>query len=93
MKDNIVNVDFKKKVENSTYDIHDGHLLAIKNSNVTVGSMTPNTFMISIADKMEVFSREGLSEFLWMAAYMVDSEQRWCPDELPAINYPITNGE
>lgn len=31
--------------------------------------------------------RKRLAEFLWCAAYMVDSEQRFTFDEFPARNY------
>ena len=86
---NVIGVDFTPKKENSEYEINDKQLRAVRNHglNLCVGSMTLNTFMVSMQGQSEVISRDELSEFLWMAAYMLDSEQRWCPKEMPAINY------
>lgn len=32
-------------------------------------------------------SREEMATFLWMAAYFIDSEQRYASDELIGLNY------
>lgn len=86
---NVIKVDFTEE-EESVYKIHDGVLRAVENkaSGAAIGSMTPRTFTIGLEGKMAVMDRKEMAEFLWMAAYMVDSERRWCKDKYVGINYP-----
>ena len=85
---NVINVEFSKEEEN-TYKMHGGVLRATENiaSGATIGVMAEDAFTISIQDKMAVMPRKEMAEFLWMAAYMVDSEQRWAKDEYVGLNY------
>jgi len=91
MMDNVIKADFEPKKEHTLYEIHDDALRALRNKDagLCIGSITPKakSFMISLYGGETYLNRQELAEFLWMAAYMVDSEQRWCPRELPAINY------
>lgn len=85
---NVINVEFSKEEENA-YKMHGGVLRATENiaSGATIGVMAEDAFTISIQDKMAVMPRKEMAEFLWMAAYMVDSEQRWAKDEYVGLNY------
>ena len=34
-----------------------------------------------------LFDRDELARFLWMSAYLVDSEERWVENEYVGVNY------
>ena len=90
---NIIEGYFNPKQENNKYEMKDNQLRAVVNKGLglSFGSMTPNTFMVSMRGQSEAVSREELAELLWMAAYMLDSEQRWCGSEYVGMNYPKTD--
>lgn len=85
---NVIKADFTSTEDSVYQTAEDGRLiLQNKTSGLAIESLNPKSFAVSLEGESAVLSRKGLAEFLWMAAYMLDGEQRWCPKELPAINY------
>lgn len=77
--------------ENIGYDISNGNGDAVmdKELEFIVGfdeGSFDSVFMAVNGEGMHT-DRKRLAEFLWCAAYMVDSEQRFAGGEYPARNY------
>ena len=85
----VINVEFKQLTESNGYEIYNKNLISVvnKTTNTSIGKDEKGLFNILIKKKNTAISRKEMAEFLWMAAYMLDSEQRWCPGQLPAMNY------
>jgi len=77
--------------ENIGYDISNGNGDAVmdKGLDLIVGFDEGSVESVFIAVNGEGIhtDRKRLAEFLWCAAYMVDSEQRFAEGEYPARNY------
>lgn len=43
-------------------------------------------FEMRICDESVVGTRKQVAEFLWAAAYLLDSDQEWVADKYPCIN-------
>lgn len=87
---NVINFPVPER-ENIGYQMDDDKGMAVLDSELTtkIGFEGDDPDMVYIAvNGMGIHTdRKRLAEFLWSAAYMVDSEQRFIFDELPARDY------
>ena len=49
-------------------------------------SVVKNINGFSVFSKNTILSRGAIAKFLWMAAYMLDSDQEFLPDELVCLD-------
>lgn len=49
-------------------------------------SSTSDGYILASSNKVS-YSRKELAEFLWAAAYYIDSGQQYCPEELVGQDY------
>jgi len=85
------------KGENFNY-VDDGGIVGIENGRHTIQiikSITnDNVFSILVNNELTTQTREELAEFLWAAAYLLDSEKRHEPKgEIVGINYINHGGD
>jgi len=75
--------------ENIGYDTENGMAVMDAGLELIIGFEGDDTDSVFIAVNGEGIhtDRKRLSEFLWCAAYMLDSEQRYAEGEYPARNY------
>jgi len=76
--------------ENIVYDLSGGNNSVMdKGLEIIVGfeGDDPDSVFMAINGEGVDTDRKRLAEFLWCAAYMVDSEQRFAGGEYPARNY------
>lgn len=83
---NVIEVDFNVSEKNG--------YSALDNKMIGVVNKTTNMELCESGEGFEVFiegranlSREEMAEWLWMAAYMLDSEGRYKFDEYVGLNY------
>jgi hypothetical protein len=76
--------------ESFSYSQYEGGVLAIcgdfSDIDIDIERITEELFSIQIGDQYVAGTRKQVSEFLWAAAYMLDSDQEWVADKYPSIN-------
>ena len=71
-----------------TKDNNDRFGVAMKTNEIQISQAEQENFILATLGNQKLMSREKLAEFLWVAAYMLDSEQRHLPDvDLIGLNY------
>jgi hypothetical protein len=53
--------------------------LAMLDKSIGLARINDSEFAFAMGEDAQVYSREELAEFLWVAAYLLDSEQRHLP--------------
>lgn len=62
--------------------------VALKTNEIQIEQVEMDNFLLATLGNQKLMSREKLAEFLWVAAFMVDSERRHLPEvDLVGINY------
>jgi len=87
---NIINFPVPER-EHVSYSATKGTGMAVMDAELKAiigfdGDDPDNVFIAVNGEGIDT-DRKRLAEFLWCAVYMIDSEQRFIFDELPARNY------
>ncbi len=75
--------------ESVCYGQHDGKITGLIGKfdrDVDFEQITGGDFAIQIGDEYAQATRKEMSQFLWAAAYFLDSNQEWAESEYPALN-------
>ncbi len=90
MSGNIVNLfsENNEELKGCGYYEVDGIGLAMLDKSLIVLSLNMDDFEVTLGDSSYVYKRHELSEFLKVAAILVDSEDRFLPElDLIGMNY------
>ena len=86
-------VDFQQYKEDSEepdswgYMDFDGDIgVGSKYIDIELYSKNPDVIYINLLGEMEQVDRQGLAEFLWAAAYFLDSDQEWLKGKYVCLN-------
>ena len=81
-------IKFPEK-ESFVYAQYDGKITGLVGKfdiDVDFEQITGGKFAIQIGDQYAEATRKDMAEFLWAAAYYIDSNQEWAESEYPALN-------
>lgn len=87
---NVIKVDFKGEDEKNGYSMDGAGVAGVinKTTNMELWEHEKGLFEIHKHESTPSLSRKEMAEFLWMAAYLLDSEGRYKFDEYVGLNYP-----
>jgi hypothetical protein len=54
--------------------------MAMLDSSIGLARVNDSEFAFALGEDARIYTRKELAEFLWVAAYLVDSEQRHLPN-------------
>jgi hypothetical protein len=85
--DNVIKVDFRGETENNGYSIKDGNLIGVLNKTIDMELIETGDNLFEIFSDYGGLSRQEMAEWLWMAAHMLDSEERYKFESYVGLNY------
>jgi len=84
---NIIKVDFKGEDEKNGYTTYDDGSIGVVNKTTKMKMCSSGEGFFIYVDKGGLINRKEMAEFLWMSAYMLDSEGRYKFDKYVGLNY------
>ena len=89
---NVINLfGDEKDLEYCSYYVDDNDQIALTllgDSPIRINRVGLTEFEITLRGESVIYAREKLAEFIHVASALIDSEERWRPqDELVGVNY------
>ena len=84
---NVIKVDFKGEDERNGYSTLNGKMIGVVNKSIDMELIQTGDNLFEVFKEFGGLERKEMSEWLWMAAYMLDSEGRYKFDEYVGLNY------
>lgn len=82
----------EKDLQHCTYyvDQNDEIALSMRDKSLLINRLGLSIFQLTLYNESRLYNREQLAEFIHVASALIDSEERWRPnEELVGVNYAL----